>query len=119
MQHAIAYIAAFSPLLASTLAIPVSGIASPHRTIVRVDVIAEQNKSWLDYLFGYVQDLVMPSIVTSQLWACSDDADMAWCGSGEVELVKTTNHPAGGREVAFVIFASSFIVTVVCAYFSK
>lgn len=117
MQRAVTCVATFLCLLASTLAIPVSGNASRCRTIVCVNVITGNNKSWLDNLLGYIQDPVMPSLTTSQLRACGD-ADVAWCGPGEVELAKPTNVPAGGREVAFVIFASSFIVTIVCAYFS-
>lgn len=97
------------------MAIPVTTGASSRLKVIRYDPTTPQSHSYFDRLY----DLAMSSKAAAYLWACNDDSTMGWCGSGDTENGGTSWRHAGGLEVAFVIFASSIIVTAVCSFFSR
>lgn len=115
MHRACVFVFALVTLLSIAMATPVTTGASSRLKFIRYDPTTQQTDSYLDRLY----DLVMSSKAAAYLWACNDDSTMGWCGSGDTQHGETSGRHAGGLEVAFVIFASSLIVTAVCSFFSR
>lgn len=118
MHCAIGYALAVVSLLGLPLvfSFPILENAPSRLSIAWAIPLGREQKSWLDDKFDVMKHLVRRPATASHFWACDDDADLAWCPADELPLFRAPSNADVGLRFAFIIFASSFIVTAMCAF---
>lgn len=78
--------------------------------------MAREQKSGPNNKLEAMKHLLRRPTAASHFWACDDDTDFSWCAADEPWIFKAASNTEVGLRVALIVFASSFILTVLCTF---